>query len=192
MYAIYNSKYYLMQNAIKQWIPTSELRDAFKFSDKTKAENTVANLPKQTRNLGYRVIEVDIPAAKSIDMDALVNSDLVNYDLGLAQIGTFIDLHDQLAARAAWCEYKLDEVDNKILDVLHAIEFNSCNARDGYKMYKLLHDLRIERRGYKDELLIYDVIKGGFSNADWRAVKSRVDDLKNRKYNPRYYKEMFE
>lgn len=191
MYAIYNNKYYLMQNAIKQWIPTTELNDAFKFIDKTKAENTVANLPKQTRNLGYKVVEVDIPSVQPVDIGSISNSDLVNYDFGLAQIDAFIDLHDQLAARTTWIEYKLQEVENKIQDVLHAIEFNSYNARDGYKMYKLLHDLRVERRGYKDELLIYDIIKTGFSGADWHAVKFRVDDLKNRKYNPRYYKEMF-
>lgn len=191
MYAIYNNKYYLMQNAIKQWIPTTELNDAFKFMDKTKAENTVANLPKQTRNLGYKVVEVDIPSVQPVNIGSISNSDLVNYDFGLAQIDAFINLHDQLAARTTWIEYKLQEVENKIQDVLHAIEFNSYNARDGYKIYKLLHDLRVERRGYKDELLIYDVIKTGFSGTDWHVARTRVDDLKNRKYNPRYYKEMF-
>ena len=53
MYVLYNNKYYLMQNAIKQFVPTTELNEAFQFNDKIKAENALANLPKQMRNLGY-------------------------------------------------------------------------------------------------------------------------------------------
>ena len=52
MYVLYNNKYYLMQNAIKQFVPTTELNEAFQFLDKTKAENALSNLPKQMRNLG--------------------------------------------------------------------------------------------------------------------------------------------
>ena len=53
MYVLYNNKYYLMQNAIKQFVPTPELNESFQFNDKIKAENALANLPKQMRNLGY-------------------------------------------------------------------------------------------------------------------------------------------
>ena len=113
-----------MQNAIKQFVPTTELNEAFQFIDKTKADNTLANLPKQMRNLGYFVQQIDTPT-KPVDFDQLNSElELVNYDSALAQIGSFCDIHDQLVARATWVEYKLQEVENKIQDVLHAIEFN--------------------------------------------------------------------
>ena len=191
MYVLYNQKYYLMQNAIGQWIPADNLAEAFKFKDRIKAENALANLPKATRNLGYQVMQVDTPS-KPVDFDQFENVELVNYDSALAQIGAFCDLHDQLVARAAWVEYKLNEVENKIQDVLHAIEFNSYNARDGYKMYKLLHDLRLERRRYKDEQIIADVTTKGFAGSNWETTKTRVDDLKNRKYHVRKMEELFE
>ena len=198
MYVLYNQKYYLMQNAIKQFVPTPELNESFQFNDKTKAENALANLPKQMRNLGYFVQQIDTPT-KPVDLDQLnselelVDSELelVNYDSALAQIGSFCDLHDQLVARATWVEYKLQEVENKIQDVLHAIEFNSYNARDGYKIYKLLHDLRIERRKYKDEQIIADVMKSGFANSNWELARTRVDDLKDRQYHIRNLEELF-
>lgn len=190
MYVLYNQKYYLMHNAIGQWIPTSELNEAFQFNDKTKAENALANLPKQMRNLGYFVQQIDAPS-KPVDFDQFNNSNLVNYDLALAQIGAFCDLHDQLVARATWVEYKLQEVENKIQDVLHAIEFNSYNARDGYKIYKLLHDLRLERRKYKDEIFIRELIDDNIRSADWGKFKSRVEYVKNRKYNAREMEELF-
>lgn len=191
MYVLYNNKYYLMQNAIKQFIPTTELNEAFQFFDKTKAENALANLPKQMRNLGYFVQQVDTPT-KPVDLDQLNSElELVNYDSALAQIGSFCDLHDQLVARATWIDHKLTEVDNKIQDVLHAIEFNSYNARDGYKIYKLLHDLRLERRKYKDEIFIRELIDDNIRSADWGKFKSRVEDVKNRKYNVREMEELF-
>ena len=191
MYVLYNQKYYLMHNAIGQWTPTSELNESFQFNDKTKAENALSNLPKQMRNLGYFVQQVDAPS-KPVDFDPFTNVDLVDYDSALAQIGSFCDLHDQLVARATWIEYKLQEVENKIQDVLHAIEFNLYNARDGYKIYKLLHDLRLERRKYKDEQIIADVMKSGFAGSNWELARTRVDDLKDRQYHVREMEELFE
>lgn len=190
MYVLYNQKYYLMHNAIGQWIPTTELNESFQFNDKTKAENALFNLPKQMRNLGYFVQQIDAPS-KPVKIDGFDNSELVNYDSALAQISSFCDLHDQLVARATWVEYKLQEVENKIQDVLHAIEFNSYNARDGYKIYKLLHDLRLERRKYKDEQIVADVMKSGFAGSNWELARTRVDNLKDRQYHVREMEELF-
>lgn len=190
MYVLYNNKYYLMQNAIKQFVPTTELNEAFQFFDKTKAENALANLPKQTRNLGYRVIQIS-NTDKPVDFDQFTDIELVNYDSALAQIDSFCDLHDQLVARAPWIDHKLTEVENKIQDVLHAIEFNSYNARDGYKIYKLLHDLRIERRKYKDEIFIRELIDDNIHSADWGKFRSRVKDVKDRQYHVREMEELF-
>lgn len=190
MYVLYNQKYYLMQNAIKQFVPTTELNEAFQFFDKTKAENALANLPKQMRNLGYFVIQIS-NTDKPVDFDQFTDIELVNYDSALAQIGSFCDLHDQLVARAPWIDHKLTEVDNKIQDVLHAIEFNSYNARDGYKIYKLLHDLRLERRKYKDEIFIRELIDDNIHNVDWGKFRSRVKDVKDRQYHVREMEELF-
>lgn len=190
MYVLYNNKYYLMQNAIKQFVPTTELNEAFQFFDKTKAENALANLPKQMRNLGYFVIQIS-NTDKPVDFDQFTDIELVNYDSALTQIGSFCDLHDQLVARAPWIDHKLTEVDNKIQDVLHAIEFNSYNARDGYKIYKLLHDLRLERRKYKDEIFIRELIDDNIHNVDWGKFKSRVKDVKDRRYHVREMEELF-
>ena len=191
MYVLYNQKYYLMQNAIKQFVPTTELNEAFQFFDKTKAENALANLPKQTRNLGYFVIQIS-NTDKPVDFDQFNSElELVNYDSALAQISSFCDLHDQLVARAPWIDHKLTEVENKIQDVLHAIEFNSYNARDGYKIYKLLHDLRLERRKYKDEISIRELTDDNIHDADWGKFRSRVKDVKDRQYHVREMKELF-
>ena len=191
MYVLYNNKYYLMQNAIKQFVPTPELSESFQFNDKIKADNALANLPKQMRNLGYFVQQIDTPT-KPVDFDQFNSElELVNYDSALAQIGSFCDLHDQLVARAPWIDHKLTEVENKIQDVLHAIEFNSYNVIYEYKIYTSIHDLRIERRKYKDEQIIADVMKSGFAGSNWEFARTRVDDLKDRQYHVREMEELF-
>ena len=180
-----------MHNAIGQWTPTPELNESFQFSDKVKAENALSNLPKQMRNLGYFVQQIDAPS-KPVDFDQFNSElELVDYDSALAQIGSFCDLHNQLVARAVWVEYKLQEVEDKIQDVLHAIEFNSYNARDGYKIYKLLHDLRLERRKYKDEIFIRELIDDNIHIVDWGKFRSRVKDVKDRQYHVREMEELF-
>lgn len=114
MYVLYNNKYYLMHNAIGQFVPTPELSNSFQFDNKIKAHNALSNLPKQMRNLGYFVQQIDAPS-KPVDFDQFNSElELVNYDLALTQIGTFCDLHDQLVAKTTWVEYKLQEVENKI------------------------------------------------------------------------------
>ena len=79
MYVLYNQKYYLMHNAIGQWTPTPELNESFQFNDKTKADNALANLPKQMRNLGYFVIQIS-NTDKPVDFDQFTDIELVNYD----------------------------------------------------------------------------------------------------------------
>ena len=56
---------------------------------------------------------------------------------------------------------------------------------------KLLHDLQLERRKYKDEQIIADVMKSGFANSNWELVRTRVDDLKDRQYHVRNLEELF-
>ena len=165
-----------MQNAIKQFVPTTELNEAFQFFDKIKAENTLANLPKQMRNLGYFVQQIDTPT-KPVDFDQFNSElELVNYDSALAQIGSFCDLHDQLVARATWVEYKLQEVENKIQDVLHAIEFNSYNAmlKDGLTPQEV--KINYQYAGWKEGLYdadrkawqsVHDAVSAVFDNGDF-------------------------
>ena len=72
-----------MHNAIGQFVPTPELSNSFQFDNKIKAHNALANLPKQMRNLGYFVQQIDTPS-KPVEIDQFDNSELANYDSALA------------------------------------------------------------------------------------------------------------
>lgn len=57
---------------------------------------------------------------------------------------------------------RYDEVEKAHQDILHYIEFADLNAVEGYKIYKKLKEIRIERRLIKEELneskIAYDSI----------------------------------
>jgi hypothetical protein len=46
-------------------------------------------------------------------------------------------------------------------------------------------------RKYKDEIFIRELIDDNIRSADWGKFKSRVEDVKNRKYNAREMEELF-
>ena len=50
---------------------------------------------------------------------------------------------------------------------------------------------RAERRKYKDEQIISDVIKSGFASSNWELVRTRVNDLKDRQYHVRNLEALF-
>lgn len=111
---------------------------------------------------------------------------------GINTISTMLELHKQCAAQQGWLENRLCETQRKICDIEHAIEFYNYNARDGYKMYKRLKELRLERRKYKDALLICEIMAGTFAAVDWAELSNRLPNLAERVYKPRFYPELFE
>ena len=50
---------------------------------------------------------------------------------------------------------------------------------------------RAERRKYKDEQIIADVMKSGFASSNWELVRTRVNDLKDRQYHVKNLEELF-
>ena len=82
---------------------------------------------------------------------------------------------------------KLSEVDRKICDVLHYIEFNKLNACDGYKTYKMIREYRLERRAIKNEIEILDDVYNNIT----KLIEESINRLSNRKYKPRELPELF-
>lgn len=188
-YVLTNDKNWLMYNAARQFIATPDVNQAQQFTTAAKAENARFNLPKPLKNLGYHVQFIGM-AIDPVDIDA----DIEPIDLhdGLDTIAAILDLNKQCATQQQWLENRLCETQSKICDVEHAIEFYNYNARDGYKMYKRLKELRLERRKYKDALLVCEIMAGSFAAVDWAELDGRIPNLAERVYKPRFYPELFE
>lgn len=83
--------------------------------------------------------------------------------------------------------------DRQKTDVEHYIEFNAgkLNACDGYKAYKLLQDVLLERRKIKDEMQIINIVRSKMATEDIVNIEDRVKALESRTYEPREFKYLF-
>ena len=87
---------------------------------------------------------------------------------------------------------ELSDVEAEIVDVEHYIEFVLLNARDGYKMYKKLHQLLVKRREIKDELKIVSAITNNYSvKENISTIVGTINGCANASYTPRVLSSLF-
>ena len=92
--------------------------------------------------------------------------------------------------------YLLSQVDKEICDIMHYIEFNSLDAANGYKMYKMLRDCRMRRRKIKDDMEMVDASLQALGDQTLleklKICLKRMESLDYRQYHPRVLTELFE
>ena len=98
----------------------------------------------------------------------------------------------QLEDRRSYLIEKIQEIDLNVVDVEHAAEFYSLNASQGYKLYKLLHDLKTERRKYKNELEKIELtLKTYFKSQSIENLEKSILGIDTKKYTPRINRDLF-
>ena len=84
-------------------------------------------------------------------------------------------------------------IDKKITDILHCAEFYELDACKGYKLYKILHETRIERRIIKNELQSIMSTLSYISNKNVNSAISEVNKaFGDKTYKPRVVDELFD
>lgn len=90
---------------------------------------------------------------------------------------------------------KLNEANDKQLDLLHLIENNKLKTNECYRVIKELHDLRIERRRIKNDIELtntFKLHKNQLLSVENRKflrnlIIKKADELLNGKYHNRVY-----
>ena len=83
---------------------------------------------------------------------------------------------------------RMQKADLQKGDLLHYAEFYSLNAKDGYKVYRELHQVLQVRRGLKDAQATVDLVSDIFSRwsrADYEKALRNIDGLNRRVYGLR-------
>ena len=87
----------------------------------------------------------------------------------------------------------MHNVELEIVDIEHAAEFQTLNVCKGYKIYKKLHEARIKRRIYKDEIQKINLSLGcSMNSSSIEKLQKCITGIDNKKYAPRIDKELFE
>lgn len=164
---------------------------ALKFSERNKAENFYANLAKSFKNIGYAIQEAtDREKHPNINFDDYLDEGcLDNIKEDVMSIQTLLRKVFRMREHA---QTELAKTEAELLDIEHAAEFYALNAAQGYKLYKMLHEARMERRRRKDQIAICNIIIGsGFEGLMDGTTLKRISGMDNREYKPRILEELF-
>lgn len=168
---------------------TNDINKATKYQ-KIKTANNILN------SLGGKIFKDYNFDIEYVTDDNKVADDLVepvelDFDI-VDKVKEIASVAKQVEERKGYLLNKISVIDMSIVDIEHAAEFYELNASQGYKLYKMLHDARVERREVKDELqklnMFLDTkISSGYLN----QLANNIVGLKNRQYTPRVIKELF-
>lgn len=164
---------------------------ALKFSERNKAENFYANLAKSFKNIGYAVQEAtDRERYTDIDFDEYLDeSCLDDIKTSVLNIQTLLRKVFRMREHA---QAELARADAALLDIEHAAEFYALNAAQGYRLYRMLHETRVERRKRKDQIAICNIIiDSGFDGLMDGTTLKRIAGMDRREYKPRILEELF-
>ncbi len=164
---------------------------ALKFSERNKAENFYANLAKSFKNIGYAVQEAtDRERYTDIDFDEYLDeSCLDDIKTSVLNIQTLLRKVFRMREHA---QAELARADAALLDIEHAAEFYALNAAQGYRLYRMLHETRVERRKRKDQIAICNIIiDSGFEGLMDGTTLKRIAGMDRREYKPRILEELF-
>jgi hypothetical protein len=185
---------------------TTDKNRAIIFDTKVLAETVFkSNLSKLIKSKGVFVQSVELQVGtakkseevkKAVIETPKVAADTVLTDPGSSQYIVFVlsDAIAKLNSRHVALSDELSKYDRQRTDVEHYIELNAgkLNAYEGYKAYKLLQDVLVQRRKIKDELEILQVMKDKMAIPDDIAkINTRVQELSSRHYEPREFKWLF-
>ena len=198
MFVITNGRVWLKQEKTGQWISTNQFSQATKILKKDKAESVMANLPKTMRRLDFFIQEIEEdffePETKTLTFDKNISLPEIVPDFEDIKniVSQFDKLYETMLASESFLRFKLKGVEEKQQDLLHAVEFNSYNACEGFKKYKEIKLVREERRKIKDSLLIIQILKESLKEG-YRPneLTNRIEGLENRKYSVRFDENLF-
>lgn len=164
---------------------------ALKFSERNKAENFYANLAKSFKNIGYAVQEAtDRERYTDIDFDEYLDESCLD-DIKTSILGIQTLLRKVFRMREH-AQAELARADAALLDIEHAAEFYALNAAQGYRLYRMLHETRVERRKRKDQIAICNIIiDSGFEGLMDGTTLKRIAGMDRREYKPRILEELF-
>lgn len=188
-YIICNNDNYLKRDKKNHLSVVRNMQEATKWDTVTKANNMrTINAKKlcQHYNLQVKYVsqenKVTNPVAKPIEL---------GYDI-LDKVKEISVFTKEIEERRLYLMEMVHHVDLEIVDIEHAAEFYTLNASQGYKLYKMLHDARIRRRTYKDELQKIDLSLGtSIRSTNMENLEKSIVGMEHRKYEPRVNKELF-
>jgi hypothetical protein len=182
MYCITNGYWFIKRNKNNSLNITENKEEAITYDTLTKANNVVDHMVKKFKKYNMKAIKLE---------NTEIYSSKKKYDIKdeLSNIDSFITY---IKNRKLYLSNLLSQEDMKIVDIEHAAEFYKLNAARGYKLYRMLHEARINRRKIKDELEEIEILEHlNFNMTKAQQMINSIKQMENKKYRPRILEELF-
>lgn len=192
-YIICNGGKYIQQTPAGIVITTDQ-RKATKWNKADSAKNVCKNISNNKiygkYHMSVKYVSGDTNKKEKKPTKVCINEKQMCYiSQKITELSGFVK---ELEERKAELEKEINKAELEIVDIEHAAEFYRLNAADGYKLYKLLHDVRVRRRAYKDEVYKIEVLLGSPLTAiSLKSAEDHIANMENRKYSPRVNKALF-
>ena len=200
VYVITNGEgsYIHRDEASGKYVPIRSFSKATQWDSIVKANGILNNSIAKNIRSGYAVQLIDTEKTV-VKENTDVQNDICfrnilddNIEEWLSKINTIMDVMSGSDARQQELNGKLSEIDKEIVDVEHYIEFGKFNAYQGWMCFKMLQNLLKQRRKYKNEMQVLNLIKQcRFDRNSLTALAQTNSDIQNKCYTPRAFPELF-
>lgn len=181
-----------------KYVPIRSFKQTQQWDSQQKAHSVLNNsLNKSIRsNYAVQLIDTenivekdDMSKQREICFRALEDSNIEEW---LNKINIVMDALSGSDTRKNELLEKLSEIDKEIVDIEHYIEFGKFNCYQGWMCFKMLQNTLQQRRKYKNEIAVLNLIKQcKFNKESLEALSSTVADIQNKCYRPRAFPELF-
>ena len=173
-----------------------------KIFDKLNTANNVfkSSIAKSFKHMGFRVEEIGMNVNNTVNVNnsstsnEKINSSYTEVDVDdlKESINELSEKFTTLKGNKEWLFDEESNIDKQISDILHYIEFYNFSASDGYKLCKVLKELRLRRRDVKNKIELISIINTHTCNniANGNTNKA-IDNLSKKQYVPRVLNDLF-
>lgn len=185
-YIIANEKCYI-KSATQT---TNNLQQAKIFVDFRVAERFKKSIKKTIiRNGNWQIVNISLDQSGKIERNAIAPIKVTNNvkifeekDKSLEIAKELKESYNQLLALKVELENRINDLESEQQDLLHFCEFYDLSGVQGFKFYKSLQKIRVQRRNCKDELArVKALLKTSY--ADDNVVEFSINAKKS--YSPR-------
>lgn len=193
-----HGNYIRKDNSTERYVPVRSFKQAQQWDSQVKAHSVLNNSLKKSIRNNYAVqffdteniiVKDDIEKQKKLCFSVIEDD---NIDDWLSKVNTIIDVLSGSDARKQELTVKLSEVDKEIVDIQHYIEFGKFNCCQGWMCFKMLQNTLQQRRKYKNEIAVLNLIKQcKFDKSSLEDLSTTIADIRNKCYRPRAFPELF-
>ena len=186
-YILCNGDNYLVQDSYGTYI-VNTFQEASRWDKIEKARHVQINVRNK-----FNRYHLDVKYVSAVNDIAPVSNEDVKLDCDILQkIREICEFVNKMEMRKMYLIGEIQKANLEIVDIEHAAEFYNLNASQGYRIYKMLHDVRNKRREMKDECTKIEMVLGtSMKKANLENLEKSILGLGNRKYTPRVNAELF-